>query len=61
MAKRPDSGSHAPDGPQRPNPHDEDGLPEFTDNVRGRGDDEAERDDFDDEDMEQEEGDEGSY
>lgn len=60
MAKRQDSGSNSSHENQRPNPHNEDRIPEFTDNARGRADDDdAEGVELDDEDMEDEE-DEGT-
>lgn len=61
MARRQDSGSNSSQENQRPTPHNEDRLPEFTEETRGRGEDEDEFDEEDDEvDMEDEEEDEGS-
>jgi hypothetical protein len=60
MARRQDSGSNSSHENQRPNPHNEDRIPEFTDNTRGRAeDDDADEMDVDDEDMEGED-DEGT-
>ena len=63
MAKRQDSGSNAAHQNQRPTPHNEDAVPEMTEDVRGRADDadddefeEDEEDDFDEGDNENEEG-----
>lgn len=65
MAKRQDSGSNSSHENQQPNAHNEDRLPEFTDNARGRGeeaDDEFEDDTDDDSDeMDEEEEQEGSF
>ena len=60
MAHRQDSGSNSSHENQQPNAHNEDRLPENTDNVRGLGeDDEAGLDiDEDDDDLEMEEDDE---
>ena len=49
MARRQDSGSNSSHENQQPNAHNEDRLPEFTDNARGRGED-ADADEFDDDD-----------
>lgn len=58
MANRQDSGSNSAHENQRPDPHNEDRLPENTDQARGLGepDDEFE----DDEEVEDEEEEEGS-
>ena len=55
MAKRQDSGSNSAHQNQRPTPHNEDAVPENTDNVRGIGSDD---DDFDDDDLDDETDDE---
>lgn len=61
MARRQDSGSNSSHENQRPNPHNEDRIPEFTDNTRGRAeDDEADDLEMDDEDMEDADEDEGT-
>lgn len=63
MARRQDSGSNSSHENQRPNPQNEDRLPEFTEETRGLAEEEAEDefDEADDEsDMEDEEEDEGS-
>lgn len=50
MARRQDSGSNSSHENQRPTPHNEDRLPEFTDNARGRGEEDADdREDLDEE------------
>ena len=49
MARRQDSGSNSSHENQQPNAHNEDRLPEFTDNARGRGED-ADADEFDEDD-----------
>lgn len=60
MARRQDSGSNSSHENQRPNPQNEDRLPEFTEETRGRAEDEDEfEEDADREDEEAEE-DEGS-
>ena len=63
MPTRQDSGSNSSHENQRPNEHNEDRLPEFTDNARGRADDDDDADDMemDDEDMEEGEEEEGSF
>ena len=63
MARRQDSGSNSSHENQRPNAHNEDRLPEFTDQTQGRGEsDEEFSDEEDDEmDVEEDEADEGSY
>ena len=66
MAKRQDSGSNSSHQNQRPTSHNEDAVPENTDNIRGIGsdDDEFEDDDVDDEmddDEADEEENEGSF
>jgi len=66
MAKRQDSGSNSAHQNQRPTSHNEDAVPENTDNIRGIGsdDDEFEDDDVDDEmddDEADEEENEGSF
>lgn len=64
MANRQDSGSNSSHENQRPNAHNEDRLPEFTDNARGRGEEgddmDEEMDDESDE-MDEEEEQEGSF
>ena len=64
MANRQDSGSNSAHENQRPNPHNEDRLPENTDTARGRGES-GESDEFDDdnEDLDEmdEEDEEGSF
>jgi hypothetical protein len=63
MAKRQDSGSNSAQQNQRPNSHNEDALPEMTEETRGLASDEDE-DDFDaseDVDEEEEDSDEGNY
>ena len=63
MAKRQDTGSNASRENQRPASHDEDAVPEMTDDLRGRSD-EDEGDEFEEDEEEgideEEEGDEGS-
>ena len=49
MANRQDSGSNSSHENQRPNAHNEDRLPEFTDNTRGLGEDDDEMDEEDEE------------
>ena len=63
MARRQDSGSNSSHENQRPNAQHDDRLPEFTDNARGRAeDDEADDIEMDDEDQEEvEEEEEGSF
>jgi hypothetical protein len=51
MAKRQDSGSNSAHQNQRPTSHNEDAVPENTDNVRGIASDD---DDFDDDDLDDE-------
>ncbi len=61
MARRQDSGSNSSHENQQPNPHNEDRIPEFTDNARGLAeDDDADDLEMDDEDMEEGDEDEGS-
>jgi hypothetical protein len=63
MAKRQDTGSDSAHENERPTSHNEDAVPEMTDNLRGRADEEDEGDEFDeDEDVESfdEDEDEGS-
>ena len=51
MAKRQDSGSNSAHENQRPTSHNEDAVPEMTDNIRGRDEEADEFDeDVDDED-----------
>jgi hypothetical protein len=63
MANRQDSGSNSAQQNERPNAHNEDAVPEMTDDLRGRSDDDD--DEFDDSDTEEvdedEEADEGNY
>ena len=63
MARRQDSGSNSSQENQRPNAHNEDRLPEFTEETRGLAEDES-ADEFedtdDDSEMEDDEEDEGS-
>ena len=65
MAKRQDSGGDPAPENKRPTSRDEDAIPEMTDNVRGRADEEDEEfeDTDEDSDMEdlEEEGDEGNF
>jgi hypothetical protein len=65
MAKRQDSGSNSAHQNQRPNSHNEDAVPENTDNVRGIGSDDDEFDELEDEgdedEAEDEEENEGSF
>lgn len=62
MARRQDSGSNSSHENQQPNPHNEDRLPEFTDNARGRADDgDEEFEEDDDLEAEDEEEEEGSF
>ena len=65
MAKRQDTGSNSAHENERPTSHNEDAVPEMTDNVRGRADDEEGGEFEEDEEMEdfdeEEEGEEGSY
>jgi hypothetical protein len=64
MAKRQDSGSNSAHQNQRPTSHNEDAVPEMTEETRGRaGDSDDEFDDADevDEDDEEEDEDEGSF
>ena len=55
MAKRQDSGSNSAHQNQRPTSHNEDAVPDNTENVRGIGSDD---DDFDDEDLDDDSDDE---
>ena len=55
MAKRQDSGSNSAHQNQRPTSHNEDAVPDNTDNVRGIGSDD---DDFDDDDLDDDSDDE---
>ncbi len=65
MARRQDSGSNSADEKQRPTSHNEDALPEMTDTIRSRDENEDEfvededTDDVDDTDTDEE--DEGNY
>ncbi|HVL66211.1 MAG TPA: hypothetical protein VM364_02990 [Vicinamibacterales bacterium] len=60
MANRQDSGSNSAHENQRPHPHNEDRLPENTDQARGLGEPDAVE--LDDEaDMDDEEDEEGSF
>ena len=66
MAKRQDSGSNSAHQNQRPTSHNEDAIPEDTENIRGIGsdDDDLDDDDLDDEtddDEADEEENEGSF
>ena len=62
MARRQDSGSNSSHENQQPNSHNEDRLPEFTDNARGRAeDDDADDMDADDEEMEEGDDEEGTF
>ena len=47
MANRQDSGSNSAHENQRPTPHNEDALPEMSEDIRGRAD-EADEDEFED-------------
>ena len=59
MAKRQDSGSSSAHQNQRPNPHNEDSIPEMTEDTRNLLDEGEEDDEFEDsEDLEEEEEDE---
>jgi hypothetical protein len=60
MARRQDSGSNSSHENQQPNAHNEDRLPEFTDNARGRADEDPDDMDVDDEDMEEGDEEEGT-
>lgn len=60
MARRQDSGSNSSHENQQPNAHNEDRLPEFTDNARGRADEDDDVD-VDDEDMEEGDEEEGTF
>ncbi len=64
MAKRHDSGSNSADWNERPHPHNEDAVPEMTEAIRGRADDESddefEVEDVDGLDEEEEDNDEGA-
>ena len=55
MAKRQDSGSNSAHQNQRPTSHNEDAVPDNTENVRGIGSDD---DDFDDDDLDDDSDDE---
>ena len=57
MANRQDSGSNSAHENQRPTAHNEDALPEMTDDARNRAD-ESDDDEFEDEGDDLEEGDE---
>ena len=66
MAKRQDSGSNSAHENQRPTSHNEDAVPDLTDDTRGRA--EGEGDEFEEDDEEgegfeeeEEEADEGNY
>jgi hypothetical protein len=60
MASRQDSGSNAAHQNQRPTPHNEDAVPEMTEDVLGRAD-EADEDEFEEvEEGDEDENDEGS-
>ena len=65
MAKRQDTGSNSAHENQRPTSHNEDAVPEMTDNTRGRADD-VEGDEFEEDEEEgesfdeEDEADEGS-
>jgi hypothetical protein len=63
MAKRQESGGNAAHQNQRPTSHDDDAMPEMTDDIRGRADEDDEFEDSDelDEAGEEDEIDEGSY
>jgi hypothetical protein len=61
MARRQDSGSNSSHENQRPNAQNEDRLPEFTEETRGRGEDEDEFEEGDETDMEDDEDEEGSF
>lgn len=61
MANRQDSGSNSSHENQRPNAHNEDRLPEFTDNTRGLGEDEDDEMDDDENEDEMDEDEEGSF
>jgi hypothetical protein len=61
MARREDSGGNAAQQNERPNPHNEDAVPEMADDVRGRADEDdddefEDAEDLDDEDDESDEG-----
>jgi hypothetical protein len=58
MAKRQDSGSNSAHQNQRPNSHNEDAIPENTENLRGTGSDDDEFEDDDDSEMDDDEADE---
>jgi hypothetical protein len=64
MAKRHDSSSNSADRNERPHPHNEDAVPEMTESIRGRADDESddefEVEDVDGLDEEEEDNDEGA-
>ena len=61
MANRRDSGSSSAHQNERPNPHNEDSIPEMTEDTRGMADESENEDEFEDtEDLdEDEEGEEG--
>lgn len=63
MANRQDSGSNSAHENQRPHPHNEDRLPENTDDTRGLGesDDDEFDEDADDADDEPDDEEEGSF
>ena len=61
MANRRDSGSNSAHQNERPSPHNEDSIPEMTEDTRGMSDESEDEDEFEDtEDLEEEEeGEEG--
>ena len=61
MANRQDSGSNAAHENQRPNDHNEDRLPENTDQARGLGESDADEFEDDEEEMDEDEENEGSF
>ena len=61
MASRQDSGSNSAHENQRPNAHNEDRLPENTEDARGLGEDDDLDEDADDVEIEDEEENEGSF
>lgn len=62
MANRQDSGSNSAHENQRPNAHNEDRLPETTEDARGLGEDDDLDEDADDmEEIDEEEEDEGNF
>lgn len=48
MANRQDSGSNSAHQNQRPNPHNEDSIPEMSEDLRNQADDSEEDDEFED-------------